>query len=318
METGNQSAGRLDLNHTEAPVLSIVIPTFRRQGYLPPLLEALQAQVAACALSAEVVLVDNSPEASAAAVVEKAALPFLRYVHEPAPGVANARNRGVAAARGSHVVFIDDDELPADGWLAAFAAAVTAGKEACFGSIEPVFEQDPPAELLQPLERVFSRRLAVPSGADVSGLRAYLGSGNSMFRKEVLTRIAPPFDPAFNTGGEDVWLLRQLVDGHGVTLTWCPEALVREIVPPARATLAFLRRRRFGDGQLRSLVESGAGGLRGAFRVAVWMAVGAVQLGLYGLAAIMVKPFSQARWVRFHLVATGGMGKLLWWHRRPG
>ena len=46
--------------------------------------------------------------------------PFpVRYVHEPAAGVANARNAALAAARGDLIAFLDDDEEAAPGWLAA-------------------------------------------------------------------------------------------------------------------------------------------------------------------------------------------------------
>jgi succinoglycan biosynthesis protein ExoM len=128
--------------------------------------------------------------------------------------------------------------------------------------------------------------------------------------------VNPPFDTSFNAGGEDVWLFRQLVDQHRVPLIWCPEALVHELVPPRRATMEFLRARRFSDGQLRCLVESDAGGVRAAGRVALWMAVGAAQLGLFGLAALVARPFSEARSVKFQLSAVGGSGKLLWWRRK--
>lgn len=298
-----------------APVLSIVVPTFRREAFLPPLFQSVAIQIAAVTLPVELVLVDNSPDASARAVAA-AAPGFVRYVHEPRTGVAMARNRGVAEARGGHVIFLDDDELPAPGWLAAFAEAAARGDRAVFGAVEPLFQADPPPSLRAPLDRIFSRRLDAASGSEVQHLRAYLGSGNSMFSRDTLALVDPPFDPSFTTGGEDVWLFRRLVDQHGVPMIWRPDALVQEIVPQRRATLAFLRQRRFSDGQLRCLVESDAGGVRAMGRVALWMAVGAAQLGLFGLAALVTRPLSEARSVRCQLAAVGGLGKLLWWRRK--
>lgn len=294
-------------------MLSIVVPTFRREAYLPPLLAAVAHQVAALADPVELVLVDNSPEASAQGLPAPG---FVRYVHEPRTGVAHARNRGVAEARGTHVIFLDDDELPAPGWLAAFAAAAHQGTRAAFGAVEPQFESEPPPSLRAPLDRIFSRRLPAAPGAEIQHLRAYLGSGNSVFARATLALVDPPFDTSFNAGGEDVWLFRQLDDRHNVPMIWCPGALVHEIVPPRRATMAFLRQRRFSDGQLRCLVESDAGGVKGAGRVLLWMAVGAAQLGLFGLAAILTRPLSESRSVRFQLAAVGGLGKLMWWRRR--
>lgn len=294
-------------------MLSIVVPTFRREDYLPPLFAAVSDQIAGLGEAVELVLVDNSPEGSARDIPAPA---FVRYIHEPRTGVAHARNRGVAEARGGHIIFLDDDERPAPGWLSAFAAAARRGDRAAFGAVEPLFETAPPPALHAPLDRIFSRRLPSPSGAEVQSLRAYLGSGNSMFARSTLALVDPPFDTSFNAGGEDVWLFRQLVDRHHVPLIWCPEALVHELVPPRRSNMTFLRARRFSDGQLRCLVESDAGGLKAAGRVALWMGVGAAQLGLFGLAALVTRPFSKARSVRFQLAAVGGAGKLLWWRRK--
>lgn len=298
-----------------APALSIVVPTFRREPFLPPLFQAVAAEIASVAVPVELVLVDNSPEASARAAAADAP-GFVRYVHEPRTGVAQARNRGVTEARGGHVIFLDDDETPAPGWLAAFADAAARGVRAAFGAVEPLYPEDPPAALRAPLDRVFSRRLPATAGAEVQDLRAYLGSGNSMFARATLALVDPPFDTSFNAGGEDVWLFRQLVDRHNVPMIWRPDALVHEIVPPNRATMSFLRQRRFSDGQLRCLVESDAGGLKAGGRVALWMGVGAAQLAVFGLAAVLIRPFSKARSVRFQLAATGGAGKLLWWRRK--
>jgi succinoglycan biosynthesis protein ExoM len=230
--------------------------------------------------------------------------------------VAEARNRGVAEARGTHVIFLDDDETPAPGWLASFAKAARDGAKAAFGAVEPRYQAPPPPALQAPLDRVFSRRLPAADGAEVQHLRAYLGSGNSMFSRATLSLVTPPFDVAFNGGGEDVWLFRHLVDDHAVPMIWCPKALVHEIVPEKRATLAFLQSRRFSDGQLRCLVESGSGGWRAAGRVALWMAVGGAQVVGHGLAALATRRFSPETSTRHLLAAVGGAGKLLWWRRR--
>lgn len=296
-----------------APALSIVVPTFRRETFLPPLFAAVADQVAKAPVPVELILVDNTPEGSARAVPAPA---FVRYVHEPRTGVAQARNRGVAEARGGHVIFLDDDELPGPGWLAAFADAARRGDKAVFGAVEPLFPEAPPPALRAPLDRIFSRRLPAAPGDQVQHLRAYLGSGNSMFARQTLALVDPPFDPSFDAGGEDVWLFRRLVDDHGIPMIWRPDALVQEIVPPRRASMDFLRARRFSDGQLRCLVESDAGGLKAAGRVALWMGVGAAQLGLFSLAALVTRPLSQARSVRFQLAAVGGAGKLFWWRRK--
>ncbi|RYI13686.1 MAG: glycosyltransferase, partial [Acetobacteraceae bacterium] len=59
-------------------MLSIVVPTFRREGYLPPLFAEVFAQIDGHQV--ELVLVDNSPDASARDIRRP---DFVRYVHEP-------------------------------------------------------------------------------------------------------------------------------------------------------------------------------------------------------------------------------------------
>ncbi len=84
---------------------------------LEELLEALAPQLSARPV--EAILVDNCPDASARAMASAFA-PLVRYVHEPSTGVVHARNRGVREAGGEYLIFLDDDEVPAAGWLNAF------------------------------------------------------------------------------------------------------------------------------------------------------------------------------------------------------
>ncbi len=296
----------------DALKFTIIIPTFRRENWLAALFADLADQVGRVTAPVEVLLIDNSPEGSAAGVGRP---DFVRYIHEDRPGVSNARNRGVAEASGTHVIFLDDDERPGADWLPAFERAARSGHRAYFGAIEPRFETQPPERLFHSLDRLFSRRIPATDGADVAAFRAYLGSGNSMFARDLLLTFDPPFDTRLHLGGEDVWLFRQLVEDHGVALIWCPAALVHEIVPANRANSRFLRQRRFSDGQLRCLIESGAGGLRGALRVGLWMGVGLIQATAFGLGAIAARPVSHPLATRWAMTASGGMGKLLWWRK---
>ena len=74
----------------------------------------------------EVVVVDNGSTDGTDGLVRAwaAADPARRRrLREPVAGLSRARNRGVAAARGEVVLFIDDDALAPRGWVAAHLAA---------------------------------------------------------------------------------------------------------------------------------------------------------------------------------------------------
>lgn len=82
--------------------LSVVIATKGRTGLLG---ETLASVFAADPPPSEVLVVDGDEQRSAAAVVE---LSPARYLHS-APGLTVQRNRGIEAAAGEVVVFLDDD-----------------------------------------------------------------------------------------------------------------------------------------------------------------------------------------------------------------
>ena len=104
--------------------VSVCIPTYRRPEGLARLLDSLGRMKVPHDLRAEVVVVDNDPEASAAPLASRYAdfpLP-IRWVHEPEANISVARNRSVDEARGEWVAFVDDDEVVDEGWLAAYWA----------------------------------------------------------------------------------------------------------------------------------------------------------------------------------------------------
>ncbi len=302
------------------PLISIVIPTFRRPDLVEPLLTALCMQtheIRGGKDQIEILLVDNCPDRSAAdafqafqAEVTAAAGP-VRYLSEPRKGVANARNHGVMHARGKYVVFIDDDELPAPGWLEAFVTLSYAGAEAAFGRIEPDFAAPPPSDTAAAVDTIFSRRFPSASGVDITAMRAWLGSGNSLFDRKLCLQGEMPFDTRFNGGGEDVHLLRSLA-AQGVRFTWCPEALVYEHVPVDRTKYEYVAQRKYHDGQLRCVVEAEAKDRLSAAKVALWMVIGIVQVGLHGGAAMLLRPLNLPQSRTHALKAWGGWGKIMW------
>ena len=106
--------------------ISIIIPTQRRLEGLARAARSVFGQGGVDAASLELVVVDNDQTPSAQATTEALAdeAPFpVRYVHEPAPGVANARNAGMTESQGELIAFLDDDEEAPAGWLAALVSA---------------------------------------------------------------------------------------------------------------------------------------------------------------------------------------------------
>ena len=91
----------------DAPLVSIIVPTYDRAGFLA---EALGSVVAQTLEDWECVVVDDgSPEPVA---LPGAVDPRIRLVRRPRNGgPAAARNIGLLEARGAFVTFLDDDDL---------------------------------------------------------------------------------------------------------------------------------------------------------------------------------------------------------------
>lgn len=297
--------------------VSIVIPTLNRPASLMRALASARAQAGLGGVSLEILVVDNSPDANARALVIAAGAgdPAVRYLSAPRPGVANARNAGVGAARGDWIAFLDDDEEAAPDWIARLVAvARTTGADAVFGPVEA--RADGAGDIGE-LAPYFSRRIDRPDAADVTDLAAYLGTNNSMFARGRCLAGDEPFATSLNeTGGEDSLLLKRLVM-QGRRFAWAAGAGVTEWAAARRLNWAYVRKRKFLSGQIRVFVHRMAGpGQWG--RILMWMAIGLAQCVGGGLAALALWPFARTRAARALATAYGGLGKVLWTPRfRP-
>jgi GT2 family glycosyltransferase len=89
---------------------SLIIITLNRAALLERTLAGVTRQTRQID---EVIVVDNGPTAD----TERVAYSFTaRYLPEPRRGYANARNRGLAEARGDVIYFLDDDCVPDRDW----------------------------------------------------------------------------------------------------------------------------------------------------------------------------------------------------------
>ncbi|HUI34715.1 MAG TPA: glycosyltransferase [Stellaceae bacterium] len=234
------------------PKLSAVICTHDRYDLLPEAIESLLRQDIELG-AIEIIVVDNSSDQSAATDFARryAGTADLRYLVEPQPGLSNARNVGVAAARGGIVAFIDDDGRAAPGWARALIAAhsVYQGEAGIVGGrVIPRWQTPPPGWL-------GSELFGYLSLVDLGDERRELKPG------EFLVGCNLSFDRAalLATGGFSIRLGRI---GSGATLLsneelevanrvaragklaiYAPDAVVEHVVHGNRLTQDWMRRR---------------------------------------------------------------------------
>jgi len=125
--------------------VSVVVCTYNRARLLAEALASLVRQQTGDRFQYEVLVVDNgSTDETPQVVAEAARLPAaaggrssgpqsVRWVREPRPGVAAARNCGVGNARGRWIAFFDDDQIAEPDWLAHLVEVARRTGAACVG-----------------------------------------------------------------------------------------------------------------------------------------------------------------------------------------
>lgn len=288
--------------------IAVVIPTLRRPDELRRALRSVFAQVRIADRLREIVVVDNDPSGSAretvAGLASEAPWPVI-YRHAPQPGVATARNAGLAATQAPLIAFLDDDEAAAPDWLAALARAHhSLGADVTFG---PIRGRAPETAgwARDYLERFFGR-----SGPETDRLvDEPFGCGNSMMTRATALVGPAPFDPAADSlGGEDDVLFADL-QARGARFGWAADAWVDEYAPAHRANLRYALTRAFAYGQGPSQTAARSRDWAG---VARWMVIGAGQALVFGVAAAGLAAVASPRCAEALDRAARGAGKLFW------
>jgi glycosyltransferase involved in cell wall biosynthesis len=239
--------------------LTVAVCTYNRVRRLPALVAALRAQD--CPVPFEILIVDNnSTDRTAEVLAELAARPGvpLRRVAETRQGIAHARNRAVAeAADSEYLVFMDDDELPRPGWLAAALRCFEADPEVlCVGGRVKVdfAEGRRPDWLGDELLGFLAETDYGDRGFRIADERTPVWTANVAYRM-ALFRGRPElrFDTRYNRegkgvgGGEDVILFRRLLRA-GVAVRYCPDMVVDHAVEPWRLHRRYFLRVHYASG----------------------------------------------------------------------
>jgi hypothetical protein len=288
--------------------IAVIVPTLRRPESLERALRSLFQQSSVADRMSAIVVVDNDPVGSAAATVEslRTHAPWpLTYAHAPRPGVATARNAGLAATDAPLIAFLDDDEAASPGWLAALLEAQEeTGADAVFG---PITGRAPDAApWLKPwLERFFGRE-----GPERTQLIDQpFGCGNSLMVRATALPGPAPFDTGTDqAGGEDDALFAALAS-RGGRFGWAADAWVEEFAPAHRATLAYVLARAFAYGQGPSQTAAAAKDWRAVLR---WMAIGAAQTVVWGAASAALTIIASPKRAEMYDRTARGLGKLFW------
>jgi len=250
--------------------VAICLATFRRPQVVATL-ASLDRLDWPTGVTGEVIVVDNDDTPSAqiriAAFAARATI-VVRYAHAPARNISVARNAALHLAQDADfIAFLDDDEVASPGWIAALLARMhETGADAVLGPVQAVYDSAAPAWMRR--GRVHDTRPTTLGNGDI--VTGY--TCNALLRQSSEAVRGLRFDPARGrSGGEDTAFFAAL-HAAGGRIVAAPQAVLSEEVPPARARLGWLLRRRCRMGQTHgSLIGAGARPIR---------------RGLLGLAAL--------------------------------
>jgi GT2 family glycosyltransferase len=193
---------------------SVIIPTCHRNDLLALCLARLSPGAQSLPFDQYEVIVSDDGRRTTAEQMLRQDYPWAKWVAGAGKGPAANRNNGARLAQGQWLIFTDDDCLPESGWLAAFAAGVTAdtavyeGKTTCHRGLH------------SPLEH-----------APINLTGGYLWSCNLMIRKKIFQAVHG-FDEGFPFAHLEDCDLRDRLRDAGFGFRFIPDAAVDH--PPRR------------------------------------------------------------------------------------
>jgi succinoglycan biosynthesis protein ExoM len=236
------------MTDTGPPLVVVAMLTYRRPDDLHAALPRLAETVSSCRSPASVLIVDNDPSASAMPLAA-AAPDRVRFVHEPTPGIAAARNRALDETGDADLlVFIDDDERPEPGWLDQLVDTWRRDRPAAVvGPVVSTFPSEPEPFIV---EGGFFRRRRLPTGTAVD----VAATNNLLLDLDQVRRLGVRFDTTLGTAGGSDTLFTRTLHRRGGRLVWCDEAVVVDVVPPGRLTRDWVLRRALRTGNSTSRI----------------------------------------------------------------
>ena len=174
----------------KAPLLSIIVPVYKVENYLPKCIDSILAQTFT---DFELILVeDGSPDDCPAlcdAAAEKDAR--VRIIHQKNGGLSAARNAGLDAARGAWIGFVDsDDYIAPEMYEVLYQAVQSTGADLALCDYAEVDEAGVPCQSMHVRleKKVFAGQDLLKNATDSMIQPAW----NKLYRRAVFAQLRYP------------------------------------------------------------------------------------------------------------------------------
>ena len=174
----------------------------------------------------------------------------VRYEYETRLGIACARNAGLAKASGSYVLFLDDDELAAPGWLDHYLRFLERNATGRIGSVGGPYiatHTAPTPVWVRPTYGVFDlgrEEGPLPQGEGLAG-------GNSAYHCQRALELGGFCESLLRSDDSEInWRLQEA----GWEVWWLPKAAVYHVIGPERFRVSYQMKVAFAEGKDRAML----------------------------------------------------------------
>jgi len=264
--------------------ISVIICCYNSESRIVPTLEHLQKQEVSAGLDWEAILVDNN---CADRTVDAARQTWrredveLRVASEPAPGLSAARDRGLRQAKGTFVLFCDDDNWLAPDYLdRGYQYLLEHPDYAAVGGWGEATSDQPLPDWFEAVQTRYACGVTRRSG----DAKSLIGAGLFLRKKALEDLVASGFKStlsdrkgeALSSGGDiELTLALRL---RGWKLSFSEEMTFKHYMPEQRLTKDYFLKMCHGHGRSRPVLSEYRRLLEGGWlaRATLWLLPGRV------------------------------------------
>jgi glycosyltransferase involved in cell wall biosynthesis len=179
------------MTHGRHPVVSVIVPAFNNGSFIKFAIESIFRQTYPAGLT-EIIVIDDGSDDNTGEIVHEY-LDRVTYIYQENRGIAGARNRGLAVAKGWIITFLDADDEWYEERIRKVVNKFMESPEAglVYHSIELI---DSNGNIIH---RNFNKSFGYKEGIrgwvtnDISSGRIFCGGSSFAFRRDVVKRAYP-------------------------------------------------------------------------------------------------------------------------------
>ena len=206
----------------DMPRISIIIPVYNVEKYLPQCLESVCRQTYSFL---EIILVDDGSTDDSGIICDiwAAKDSRIKVIHQNNSGVSSARNAGLQFASGEYIGFVDSDDWIESNMYEKLATAIRNADTVSCGYVDYPYGEGVPVPKGTKNQPICDSADAIIAFFERNGYFTTLW--NKLFRREVVMHEGKliQFDTSLSFGEDEVWLLMILRNCNRVGFV--PEAL---------------------------------------------------------------------------------------------